>query len=294
MNFNILRLGRRVTYVALALLVSACGGGGSSEEPPPAGFARINCTVSSDAGAVSGATVSFQTTDASGVNKKYETQTGSDGTCKLDMPLAEVSGVKLPAGSVVKEGYEPQTLLCYGFSKSEVSCTAKVQLIRLAENVSIPVGGDTVWHVGDSNFQGLPNSQLQKKVPDGAVLEFEITDWAAQVAKSNVTRATVVLDHKGWQTSRCPDNTLALVGDAGTVALEGRESPQDGSWGGGHQEARPLVFNVKQVGASSAKVVVSAGACLGSAGTDLDDFEINRMRVYFCGSEGPDCIPRRQ
>jgi hypothetical protein len=284
-------LTRLLGVVALASVLAACGSGDSSEDPPPTGFARINCTVTSDQGAVAAATVSFQTTDASGVNKKYETQTDSDGTCKLDMPLAEVSGVDLPAGTVVKAGYEPQTLICYGFSKSEVSCKAEVRLIVLAGNVSIPLGSDTVWHIGDSNFQGQPNSQLQKRAPDGAALEFPIADWDLQVKKEGVTRATVVLDHKGWQTSICPDNSIALVGDAGSVALAGANSSEEGYWSGGTREAKPFVFQVAQVGLTSAKVVISAGSC---RGTDLDDFEINRMRVYFCGADGPDCIPRLQ
>ena len=284
-------LTRLLGIFALASVVAACGGGDSSDDPPPAGLARINCTVTSDQGAVAGATVSFQTTDASGVNKKYETQTGSDGTCKLDMPLAEVSGVDLPAGTVVKAGYEPQTLICYGFSKTEVSCKAEVKLIVLAGNVSIPLGSDTVWHIGDSNFQGQPNSQLQKKVPDGAALEFPIADWDVQVKKEGITRATVVLDHKGWQTSICPGNTIALVGDVGSVAIAGGNSSDEGYWSGGLREPEPFVFQVSQVGMLTAKVVISAGTCRGA---DLDDFEINRMRVYFCGAEGRDCIPRQQ
>ena len=291
MKRPVFALTRFLGVVALASMLSACGSGDSSEDPPPAGIARINCTVTSDQGAVSGATVSFQTTDASGSNKKYETQTGADGTCTLDMPLAEVSGVNLPAGTVVKEGYEPQTLICYGFSKTDVSCSAKVKLIVLAGNVSIPLGSDTVWHIGDSNFQGQPNSQLQKKVPDGTVLEFPIADWDVQVKKEGITRATVVLDHKGWQTSICPGNTIALVGDSGSVEIAGGNSSDQGYWSGGHREPDPFVFKVSQVGMSSAKVVISAGTCRGA---DLDDFEINRMRVYFCGAEGRDCIPRQQ
>lgn len=284
-------LTRLLGILALASVVSACGSGDSSEDPPPAGIARINCTVTSDQGAVSGATVSFQTTELSGSNKKYETQTREDGTCTLDMPLAEVSGVNLPAGTVVKEGYEPQTLICYGFSKTEVSCTAEVKLILLASNVSIPLGSDTVLHIGDSNFQGQPNSQLQKKIPDGAVLEFAIADWDIQVKKAGITRATVVLDHKGWQTAICPGNTIALVGDSGSVEIAGGNSSDQGYWSGGLREPNPFVFQVSQVGMSTAKVVISAGTCRGA---DFDDFEINRMRVYFCGAEGRDCIPRVQ
>jgi len=287
-----LNLTRLLGLAAIGAVIAGCGSGDSSGDPPPAGTARIDVTVSSDSGPVSGAAVSFQTTDASGANKKYETQTGANGNAILDMPLAEVRGVKQPAGTVVKEGYEPQTIICAGFDKDPAYCEADVKLIALAPNVSIPVNGDTVWHIGDSNYQGQVNSQLQKKAPDGPTLEFEISDWAAQVAKNGVTKATVVLDHKGWQTSLCPSNTIAIVGDAGTVSRAGGNSPDDGGWGGGQQEAAPFDFLVQGVGTLSAKVRISAGACLGP---DLDDFEINRMRVYFCGTDYQgkhgSCIP---
>ncbi len=69
----------------------------------------------------------------------------------------------------------------------------------LAANVSIPEGGDVVMHVGDDLFGGTINSQFQKK-PDGAELNFKINDWATQVGKAGITKATVVLDAKGWQT----------------------------------------------------------------------------------------------
>ena len=288
-----LNLTRLLGLAAIGAVIAGCGSGDSSGDPPPAGTARIDVKVTSDSGgAVSGANVSFQTTDASGANKKYETLTGTDGSGRLDMPLAEVRGVKLPAGTVTADGYEPQTIICAGFDKDPAYCETEIKLIRLAPNVSIPVGGDTVWHVGDSNYQGLPNSQLQKKVPDDKVLEFEISDWAAQVAKSNVTKAVVVLDHKGWQTDICPGNSIALVGDAGEVSRSGGNSPDTGGWGGGTQQDNPLFdFLVSKVGLVTAKVRISAGQCRGT--DDLDDFEINRLKVYFCGDNTATCIPKR-
>ena len=59
--------------------------------------------------------------------------------------------------------------------------------------------------------------------------------------------------------------------------LPGGNSPSDGYWGGGKQV--PFEFRVSQVGTQRAEVQLSAGACNGT--TDLDDFEINRIRVYF-------------
>jgi hypothetical protein len=281
-----LNLTRLLGLAAIGAVIAGCGSGDSSGDPPPAGFARISAEVKSDDSAISGALVGFQTSE-----NKYTCTTGDSGKCTFDMPLAEVDGVREPAATATKDGYEPQMYPCPGFSRNNPTCPAKFDLNRLGQNVSIPVEGDEVWHIGDSNYQGQPNSQLQKKIPDGTFKEFEIADWAVQVAKSNVTKVTVVLDHKGWQTDICPNNSIALVGDAGEVSRAGGNSPDTGGWGGGTQEAQPFDFMVSKVGSSRATIRISAGECRG--GTDLDDFEINRMRVYFCGDDKATCIPER-
>ena len=67
--------------------------------------------------------------------------------------------------------------------------------LTLADNVSIPVGGGIVMHLGDDLFAGAVNSQFQKKT-DGAELVFVIEDWAAKV-QAGYTKATVYLDAKG-------------------------------------------------------------------------------------------------
>jgi hypothetical protein len=118
------------------------------------------------------------------------------------------------------------------------------------------------------------NSQFQKK-SDGAKLAFVISDWADKV-KAGYTKATVYIDAKGWQTDFCA-NLIGLSGDAGTVTRPGGNSPTDGSWAGGKQV--PFEFSMAQVGTQWAEVRVISGTCSGT--TDLDDFEINRIRVYF-------------
>jgi len=259
-------------FVALvaSVLVASCGGGGDDTVAVPRDTVRLACDVadSTSGNAVANATVNFQ----AGASE-YKTQTGSDGSCELNLPAAEVAGVTFPAASVIKDGYEPQTILCPTLQGGQ-SCTRDVLLIPLAANVSIPVGGDIVMHLGDDKFDGVVNSQFQKKT-DGAQLSFAIADWAAKV-QAGYSKATVYLDAKGWQTDRCM-NLIGLSGDIGTVSLPGGNSPSDGYWGGGKQV--PFEFSVAQVGALRAEVRVSAGACNGT--TDLDDFEINRIRVYF-------------
>jgi hypothetical protein len=57
----------------------------------------------------------------------------------------------------------------------------------------------------------------------------------------------------------------------------GGVSPAAGYWGGGRQV--PFVFAVNQIGALNAELRIVSGSCSGT--TDLDDFEINRIRVEF-------------
>lgn len=262
---------RRCGAALLATLLASCGGGDSGESVAvPLDKVRLTCDVTDQATGrpVADANVSYQAGTT-----EFTTKTDDDGRCELDMPASGVAGVAFPAGSVEKPGYEPQTILCSKLQGGD-SCASSVQIIPLADNVSIPVGGGIVMHLGDDLFEGAVNSQFQKRT-DGTELVFLIDDWATKV-KAGYTKAVVYLDAKGWQTSICK-NLIALSGDVGTVTLPGGNSPSDGYWGGGKQV--PFEFQVAQVGTQRAEVRVSAGACNGT--TDFDDFEINRVRVYF-------------
>ena len=261
---------RTCSVALLATLLASCGGGSSGTEAVPLDTVRLTCDVTDQATgkAVADANVTYQAAAA-----EFSTKTQADGSCELDLPASEVAGVAFPAGSVEKPGYEPQTILCSKLQGGS-SCVSSVQIVPLADNVSIPVGGGIVMHLGDGLFEGAVNSQFQKKT-DGVELAFVIEDWAAKV-KAGYTKATVYVDAKGWQTNNC-NNVIALAGDVGTVALPGGNSPTDGYWAGGKQV--PFEFPVAQIGMQRAEVRVSAGTCNGT--TDRDDFEINRMRVYF-------------
>jgi hypothetical protein len=261
-----------VSIAVISSFLASCGGDSSSAaEAIPADTARLECQVvdGSSGNAVADASVNYQAGSTA-----YTTQTNADGTCRLDMPAAAVAGVQYPAASVAKPGYEPQTILCASLQGGS-ACSQTVQLIPLAANVSVPVGGDVVMHLGDDQFEGAANSQFQKST-DGAELAFRIADWAEQAKAAGVTKATVYLDAKGWQSHIC-DNQITLAGDVGTAALPGGVSPAEGYWGGGRQV--PFVFAVEQIGTLNAELRITSGACNGT--TDLDDFEINRIRVEF-------------
>jgi hypothetical protein len=259
--------------VLLAVVLASCGflwWGGGEASAVALDTVRLACNVTDQATgkAVAGAAVNYQ----AGA-KEFATATDANGNCELNLPATEVAGVAFPAASVEGPGYEPQTILCSKLQGGQ-TCANDVQLIPLAESVSIPVGGGIVMHLGDDQFEGAVNSQFQKKT-DGAELSFVIDDWAAKV-RAGYTKATVYLDAKGWQSNLC-ENLVTLAGDGGTVTLPGGNSPADGYWGGG--KLVPFEFPIDQVGTQRAEVRVSAGACSGT--TDLDDFEINRLRVYF-------------
>ena len=274
LNPGLRHLGALLVYP----LVASCGGGSGSESgesdrngrPVPLENVNLTCNVidKETRRPVAGADVNYQSRIG-----EFATKTDSDGDCELVMPASAVSGVPYPAGSVKKAGYEPQTML---FEKLQGGRNyhQDVELVPLTTNVSIPVGGETVMHLGDDLFEGTVNSQFQKKA-DGVELTFVIPDWAAQV-DAGYTKATVYLDAKGWQTDIC-ENRIGLSGDVGAVMLPGGNSPADGYWGGGKQV--PFEFSIGRVGTQRAEVRVISGACNGT--TDLDDFEINRIRVYF-------------
>jgi hypothetical protein len=255
--------------------IAACGdgggGGGSESRDAPSGVARLECQVTDSVTGkrVADADVTYQARTAT-----YSTTTNADGNCRLDMPGDEVTGVRFPAATATKSGYEPQTIICESLSAGS-SCYQEVRMIPLASRVSIPVGGDTVMHLGDDVFEGVANSLLQKPT-DGTEVVLPIADWADQVKSAGITKATVYLDAKGWQSDVC-DNRIALRGDVGQASLRGGVSPSGGFWGGGRQV--PFEFNVDEIGRLSAELRINSGSCAGT--TDIDDFEINRIRVEF-------------
>jgi len=273
--------GLSLRYMGISVLsafLASCGAGGSVGDSSiggdglevPLERVSLTCNVIDKVSRnpVPEADVNYQSGDV-----EFATRTDANGNCELVMPAAEVAGVPYPAASVKKEGYEPQTML---FQKLEGgrNYSQSVELVPLTDAMSVPIGGEIVMHLGDDVFQGSANSQFQKKT-DGTELTFVIADWAAKV-KAGYTEATVYLDVKGWQTDSC-SNLIGLSGDIGTVMVPGGVSPTEGFWGGGRQV--PFEFAVAQVGSLNAEVRITAGSCNGT--TDLDDFEINRLRVEF-------------
>ena len=261
----------------MSMFLVSCGGGGGGQGnvgadglPVPLEKVSLTCHVIDrvSRSPVAEADVNYQSGTV-----EFATKTDVNGNCELVMPASEVAGVPFPAASVKKAGYEPQTML---FEKLQGgrNYAQTAELVPLTSAVSVPVGGEIVMHLGDDLFEGTVNSQFQKKT-DGIELAFVISDWAAKV-QAGYTKATVYLDAKGWETNIC-SNLIGLAGDVGTVMVPGGVSPVEGYWGGGRQV--PFEFTVAEIGMLNAEVRISAGECNGTS--ELDDFEINRIRVEF-------------
>jgi hypothetical protein len=287
---------RLLGAAALSTLVAACGSGGGSSSSSggapvvPSDIFRITCkvveSVNSAEVPVDKASVIFNAKD-----KTYTTETNKDGSCTLDVPAADVqiagTALTFPAASVVKDGYEPNSIVC-DTAKAGTACDAKVVMVRLPANASIPENGDIVHHIGDDNFAGEPNSKFQRDT-EGSSLDFNILDWKTQFSNPAFTRATVVLEARGWQTKSAPcANTMTVLADVaggGSQTQAGGDSRLDGDW----SETR-FTFDAAQVGRSDAATLrIASGKCVGTG--DLDDFEVNSIRVYFCGANGVDCAP---
>lgn len=286
MNHHPIAFTRLLGAAAVLTLVAACGsgGGGSGDSGPvvPSTVFRITCTVVEQVGgskvAVAGADVVF-----SGKSGNLPATTDSNGKCTLDVPAADAqtaggSALTWTAASVTKAGYEPNTIICPR-ATTGTACDQEVLLVRVTTNTSLPEFGDVVMHVGNGAFGGEINSRFQKD-PDGPSFDFTIADWESKLAlNSTWTRATVVLDAKGWQTPLCA-NTIAIVGAGGSQVRPGGDSPVDGNWG-----VESFNFDVAAIGRTGATALrITSGVCTGT--TDIDDVETNRIRVYYCNATG--------
>jgi hypothetical protein len=297
MKYPVIAFTRLLGAVALSTLIAACGSSGGDDDDAaggglvvPSDTFRVTCTVIDTAAAlVEGAVVTF---NIEGINPSPSTTTGADGKCvPLDIKAADVTGLTQVAASVIKAGYEPGQFTC-PVTTGGTTCNGAVALRPLATNTSLPGNGDVVTHIGDGIFDGTINSQFQTDAV-GLSADFPIADWATKLqANPGWTRATVVLDAKGWQTTIAPTckNTIAMVDSGGVVkqSQPGGDSSATGEW-----SSSTFDFDVATVGTSGPVTLrITAGTC-NTPAKDVDDFETNRIRVYYCDATtiGP-CAPK--
>lgn len=255
--------------MAFLAALTGCGGGGNGSDP----VALPERTVQVSGKAVDGGGAPLPGTEVlyQYGNGSSSALTDGQGDYDLRLPADQVAGIQNPAICVVKDGFESQ-LITYPTLQGGQSYTATVTLAPLGANVSIPKNAQCLWHLGDDNFIGGLNAQLQK-ASDGLVKAFPIEDWAAKVATGLYTKVRIVMQAKGWQTGNCP-NTVSLVGaGAGQEASQPGGLSLDAGWA-----SYTFEFDIATIGATSANLVLASGACLSN---DFDDFEFMQVRAEF-------------
>jgi hypothetical protein len=296
MKYPVIAFTRLLGAVALSTLIVACGSSGGDDDDAAGGGLvdtsvdfRVTCTVTDSLAKtpVQDALVTFK---IDGIDPSAtSTRTGPDGKCApLDIKAANVTGLTQVAASVVKDNYEPAQFTC-AITFGGTPCVGTVDLVPLATNTSLPENGDVVTHLGDNTFDGTINSKFQSATV-GLSADFPIAkeDWGDKLqANPSWTRATVVLDAKGWQTTIAPNckNTITIIGGVGSQSQPGGNSDINGEW-----SSSTFDFDVAQIGRTGpATLRLVSGLC----STDYDDFEINRIRVYYCdASAGVSCAPK--
>lgn len=274
----------RRRYQLLPLVVSvlsliSCGGGGSagpdsipSNTQPAAGFARITGQVLDGNNApVAGAEVSLPF----GKAQAWTGKTDAGGNYSFDARASDFANVKPVAMIISKDGYLPRTVY-YASIVAGAGYTFKSD----AQTASVPLGANQVvpttglWHLGDDNFSGSINSQLQMSSV-GKLVDFPLANWSAAQATAYKT-ARIQLVARGVQ---CSGTTFGLA----TIANGGisRYYPAGKSDANGNFTNYDFSLDVTgfPVGAAIRFVAIS-GAC---STTDADDFEFTQVIVTFNG-----------
>lgn len=267
----------------LALLaVSACGGGDDGTATPTQlttnGQAQIDTTVKSPAGEdLPDADVLLPVQ-----SKLYGAKSDSKGRAVFQVPAAEFSNISPVALIVHKDGYRPST---YYFTSIEAGKTYTVSnpvQTKLADSEFVPEGGYLLYHVGDDNFNGAANSQLQAATL-GASKSMKVTTVTADM-KAKYKSFTVSYSGRGIQTggtNPCANfiwgyqpSTGPTPGFASVEKHPPADSPNDGSFGAGSQtfSMASLVVGI------DLWISIESGLC---TATNLDDFEVTGFLVKF-------------
>ena len=135
-------------------------------------------------------------------------------------------------------------------------------------------------HLGhDPYSQGSVHPQLQEQRAQRRGGFRHSINWAAREQAGDTTATVNLVDAQGLAIGLCIESHLAFR-RCGDGRCRAGNSPADGYWAGGKQA--PFRSWWRRSG-RSVEGRVTAGTCNGTS--DLDDFEINRLRVYFSSTE---------
>ena len=263
--------------MGMLIVLTACGGGGGGETGAGTNAQTLTAsgevTDASSSAVIPGAVVDIplQTTTPTG-------NTDTDGHYSLTLPNSGLP--KFIGGTVNMANYMPGIVL-FEYGNGQLTPltiganNAALVPIRPGKDV-VFLNGLSIVHLGDGDFSGAENSQLQ--VPTSGLLwrdRFTLT----AVQKTNFTTFTVTLYARGVQ-SEAPKFYCDLIGLGNNVDLNGALTsitPQTlmATAAEGSFTKITHTFSLSDLAADAdAHLQILSGKTCASSGADHDDFEI--------------------
>ena len=200
-------------------------------------------------------------------NVRYATHSKADGSYTLKTPQS-YDYPKFLAGVIYRKDFKPETILWNYANQTliQITTTANPKLKPLKEQDVIFFKGLDIIHLGDDNFAGSANSQLQ--VPSQGKYWIDTFDYTAAL-KAKYSSICIQFNGRGIQSAG-RDNTVSLSnnGQMGTYIVQDLQSTAlDGSF-----TSLQNCFSLSSFPENS-KVMLQINSQANSSG-DYDDFEI--------------------
>lgn len=182
-----------------------------NELQPRAGYAVLQGTLTDSAGAgLSGAKVSIPF----GIGQAWAGETDSQGRFSFQARASDYASVSPVAVVIEKAGYRPSTvyfLSVDGEARYAVPASPSTSPSALATGEFVPKDFAGLLHLGDANFSGAINWQLQTATR-GRIADFQIKVWTSE-DRAQYSHAVVEFVGRGVQGLTCKDQIgLALIG----------------------------------------------------------------------------------
>ena len=213
---------------------------------------------------LSGVAIILPYVDASGKNREYRAETGSDGSYEIALSADEFSNYDSEARLLVtasKEGYESQSkqirINDQDLFDLDFSLTRGNEMLVWIDS--------SLHHLGDDSYSGSANSKFQK---NSEGVQFTTT-FEVNAKQLQCRYATVAILAKGIQSDQGYPNKITLNDQSQSLY----DSPENGDY-----EDQEYWFEISGLHEGTNRLTISSG----QKGTDYDDFEFTNLRVYFC------------
>jgi hypothetical protein len=264
-------------------LLASCGGGGdpgvsapAAAPPPPPGpsstQAQFKGTLVTSAGPLAGAEVYLPVNGG-----QYSTTTDAAGNYSLIVPIADFANLGLIALRAYKDGYEPFFVTYAGPLTGGGTYTLAPGgnvMTQLAPNEFSSRNFAGLYHLGDNNFSGAANSQLQTSAT-GVSAGIVVFNWnPADNGKFHTARVSFLV--RGLEGSILQTKGLVGLTDAtGTQLGSSAVLDMDSDPNGGYSRLSFDFALPPNIAAGGIKFDIQTGAKPG----DYDDIEFTGISI---------------